>query len=154
MILKDNEWALSSGNWKVTCSLGRLSHRLQPHGSGMSATGTQAPDILTHTPKVLTFLSLGQNTSSIYLGSRLGSAHPDGKERLQGRCEVAGHIAVTVRKPKKRVSTCLRVTVAVTNITTKQQVGEEMVYSADTSTALFINEGSQDRNSNGAGTGR
>jgi hypothetical protein len=34
----------------------------------------------------------------------------------------------------------------------KKQVGEEKVYSAYTSTSLFIIEGSQDRNSHRAGT--
>jgi hypothetical protein len=37
---------------------------------------------------------------------------------------------------------------------TKKQVGEEMVYSAYTSTLLFITKGSQDWNSHRAGTWR
>ena len=37
---------------------------------------------------------------------------------------------------------------------TKKQVGEERVYVAYTSALLFITEGSQDRNSNRAGTWR
>jgi hypothetical protein len=37
---------------------------------------------------------------------------------------------------------------------TKKQVGEEGVYSAYTSTSLFITKGSQDRNSHRAGTWR
>jgi hypothetical protein len=37
---------------------------------------------------------------------------------------------------------------------TKKQVGEEKVYSAYTSTLLFITKGSQDRNSHRAGTWR
>jgi hypothetical protein len=37
---------------------------------------------------------------------------------------------------------------------TKKQVGEERVYPPYTSTALSINEGSQDRNSSRAGTWR
>jgi hypothetical protein len=37
---------------------------------------------------------------------------------------------------------------------TKKQVGEERVYSAYTSTLLFIIKGSQGRNSHGAGTWR
>jgi hypothetical protein len=37
---------------------------------------------------------------------------------------------------------------------TKKQVGEEMVYSAYTSTLLLITKGSQDRNSHRAGTWR
>ena len=41
-----------------------------------------------------------------------------------------------------------------TNIMTKRQVGEERVYSAYTSTLLFITKGSQDRNSHRAGTWR
>ena len=40
------------------------------------------------------------------------------------------------------------------NTMTKKQVGEEKVYLAYTSTLLFITEGSQDRNSNRAGTWR
>jgi hypothetical protein len=36
----------------------------------------------------------------------------------------------------------------------KKQVGEERVYSAYTSTLLFITKGGQDRNSNKAGTWR
>jgi hypothetical protein len=39
-----------------------------------------------------------------------------------------------------------------TNITTKKQVGEERVYSAYTSTLLFITKGSQDRNSSRSGS--
>ena len=39
-----------------------------------------------------------------------------------------------------------------TNITTKKQVGEERVYSAYTSTLLFITKGSQDWNSNRSGS--
>ena len=38
------------------------------------------------------------------------------------------------------------------NIMTKKQVGEERVYSAYTSTLLFITKRSQDRNSDRAGT--
>jgi hypothetical protein len=38
------------------------------------------------------------------------------------------------------------------NIMTKKQVGEERIYSAYTSTLLFIIKGSQDRNSHRAGT--
>jgi hypothetical protein len=41
-----------------------------------------------------------------------------------------------------------------TNIMTKKQVGEERVYSAYTSTLLFITKGSQGRNSHRAGTWR
>ena len=41
-----------------------------------------------------------------------------------------------------------------TNIMTKKQVGEEMVYSAYTSTLLFITKGSQDWNSHRAVTWR
>jgi hypothetical protein len=37
---------------------------------------------------------------------------------------------------------------------TKEQVGEKRVYSAYISTLLFINKGSQDRNSQRAGTWR
>jgi hypothetical protein len=37
---------------------------------------------------------------------------------------------------------------------TKKQVGKERVYSAYTSTLLFITKGSQDRNSHRAGTWR
>jgi hypothetical protein len=39
-----------------------------------------------------------------------------------------------------------------TNIMTKKQVEEERIYSAYTSTLLFIPKGSQDRNSHGAGS--
>jgi hypothetical protein len=41
-----------------------------------------------------------------------------------------------------------------TDIRTKKQVGEERVYSAYTSTLLFISKGSPDRNSHRAGTWR
>ena len=40
------------------------------------------------------------------------------------------------------------VTIAVMKHCDQKQVGEESVYLAYTSTALFITEGSQDRNSN------
>jgi hypothetical protein len=40
------------------------------------------------------------------------------------------------------------------NIMTKEQVGEEKVYSFYTSTLLFITKGTQDRNSHRAGTWR
>jgi hypothetical protein len=40
------------------------------------------------------------------------------------------------------------------NTITKKQVGKERVYSAYISIKLFITEGSQDRNSNRAGTWR
>jgi hypothetical protein len=50
---------------------------------------------------------------------------------------------------------CLRVSIPAQNImTTKKQVGEETVYSAYTSTLLFITKGSQDWNSHRAGTWR
>jgi hypothetical protein len=39
------------------------------------------------------------------------------------------------------------VRISCTNIMAKKQVGEERVYSACTSTFLFITKGSQDRNS-------
>jgi hypothetical protein len=39
-----------------------------------------------------------------------------------------------------------------TNIMTKKQVGEERVYSAYTSTLLFITKGSQDWNSSRSGS--
>jgi hypothetical protein len=48
----------------------------------------------------------------------------------------------------------VRVCIPVQNIMTKKQVGEERVYSAYTSTLLFITKGSQDRKSHRAGTWR
>jgi hypothetical protein len=48
----------------------------------------------------------------------------------------------------------VRVCIFAQNIMTKKQVGEERVYSAYTSTLLFITKGSQDRNSHRAGTWR
>jgi hypothetical protein len=44
-------------------------------------------------------------------------------------------------------SVLVRVRIPAQNIMTKKQVGEERVYSAYTSTSLFITKGSQDRNS-------
>jgi hypothetical protein len=49
---------------------------------------------------------------------------------------------------------CLRVRIPVQSIMTKKQVGEERVFSAYTSTLLFITKGSQDRNSHRAETWR
>ena len=48
----------------------------------------------------------------------------------------------------------VRVCIPAQNIMAKKQVGEERVYSAHTSTLPFITKGSQDRNSNRAGTWR
>jgi len=48
----------------------------------------------------------------------------------------------------------VRVSIPAQNIMTKKQIGEERVYSAYTSTLLFITKGSQDRNSHRAGTWR
>jgi hypothetical protein len=48
----------------------------------------------------------------------------------------------------------VRVSILAQNIMTKKQVGEEKVYSAYTSTLLFITKGSQDRNSHRPGTWR
>jgi hypothetical protein len=47
---------------------------------------------------------------------------------------------------------CLRVSILAQNIMTKKQVGEERVYSAYTSTLLFITKGSQDWNSSRSGS--
>ena len=44
-------------------------------------------------------------------------------------------------------SVLVRVSIPAQSITTKKPVGEERVYSAYTSTLLFITKGSQDRNS-------
>jgi hypothetical protein len=46
----------------------------------------------------------------------------------------------------------VRVSIPAQNIKTKKQVGEERVYSAYTSTLLFITKGSQDWNSNRSGS--
>jgi hypothetical protein len=48
----------------------------------------------------------------------------------------------------------IRICIPAQNIMTKKQVGEERVYSAYTSTLLFITKGSQDRNSHRSGTWR
>jgi hypothetical protein len=56
--------------------------------------------------------------------------------------------------PTFRVHVLVRVSIPAQNILTKKQVGEERVYSAYTSTLLFITKGSQDRNSHRAGTWR
>jgi hypothetical protein len=55
------------------------------------------------------------------------------KERLLGKCLSQGFYSCT-------------------NIMTKKQVGEERVYSAYTSTLLFITKGSQDWNSSRSGS--
>jgi hypothetical protein len=47
-----------------------------------------------------------------------------------------------------------RVSIPAQNIMTKKQVGEKKVYSAYTSTLLFITKGSQDRNSHRVATWR
>jgi hypothetical protein len=46
----------------------------------------------------------------------------------------------------------VRVPIPVQNIMTRKQVEEERVYSAYTSTLLFITKGSQDRNSSRSGS--
>ena len=46
----------------------------------------------------------------------------------------------------------IRVTITMLKLQDQKQLGEERVCLAYTSTALFIIEGSQDRNSNRAGT--
>jgi hypothetical protein len=48
----------------------------------------------------------------------------------------------------------VKVCITAQNIMAKKQVGEEKIYSAYTYTLLFITKGSQDRNSNRAGTWR
>jgi hypothetical protein len=48
-------------------------------------------------------------------------------------------------------SILVRVSIPAQNIMTKKQAGEERVYSAYTSTLLFITKGSQDWNSNKVG---
>jgi len=50
------------------------------------------------------------------------------------------------------VSVLVRVSIPAQIIMTKKQVGEERVYSAYTSTLLFITKGSQDWNSKGSGS--
>jgi hypothetical protein len=52
------------------------------------------------------------------------------------------------------VGVLFRVGIPAQNIMTKKQVGEERVYSASTSTLLFIAKGSQDSNLHRAGTWR
>jgi hypothetical protein len=49
-------------------------------------------------------------------------------------------------------SVSVRVSIPAQNIMTKKQVGEERVYSAYTSTLLFIIKGSQDWNSSRSGS--
>jgi hypothetical protein len=51
-------------------------------------------------------------------------------------------------------SVSVRVSIPAQNIMTKKQAGEEKVYSAYTSTLLFITKGSQNRNSHRAGSWR
>jgi hypothetical protein len=46
----------------------------------------------------------------------------------------------------------VKVCIPAQSIMTKKQVGEERIYSAYTSTLLFITKGGQDRNSHRAGT--
>jgi hypothetical protein len=52
------------------------------------------------------------------------------------------------------VGVLVRVCIPAQNIMTKKQVVEESIYSAYTSTFLFITKGSQDKNSHRAGTWR
>jgi len=52
------------------------------------------------------------------------------------------------------IAVLVRVSIPAQNIMTKKQYGEEIVYSAYTSTLLFITKGSQDWNSHRAGTWR
>jgi hypothetical protein len=54
--------------------------------------------------------------------------------------------------PLKMALVLIRVCIPAQNIMTKKQVGEERVYSAYTSTLLFITKGSQDWNSHMVGT--
>jgi hypothetical protein len=54
--------------------------------------------------------------------------------------------------PTEIATVLVRVSIPAQNIMTKKQVGEERVYSAYSSTLLFITKGSQDRNSHRAGT--
>jgi hypothetical protein len=51
-----------------------------------------------------------------------------------------------------KMSVLVRVFIPGQNIMTKKQVGEERVYSAYSSTLLFITKGSQDWNSNRSGS--
>jgi hypothetical protein len=54
---------------------------------------------------------------------------------------------------KTQIDKCrVRVSIPAQNIMTKKQVGEERVYSAYTSTLLFITKGSQDWNSSRSGS--
>jgi len=53
---------------------------------------------------------------------------------------------------KGKVTVLVMVSIPAQNIGTKKQVGEERVYSAYTSTLLFITLGSQDWNSHRAGS--
>jgi hypothetical protein len=46
----------------------------------------------------------------------------------------------------------VRVSIPAQNIMIKKQVGEERVYSAHTSTSLFITKGTQDRNPSRSGS--
>jgi hypothetical protein len=50
------------------------------------------------------------------------------------------------------ITVLVRVSLPAENIMTKKQVGEERVYSAYTSTLLFITKGSQDWNSGRSGS--
>jgi hypothetical protein len=53
---------------------------------------------------------------------------------------------------KSKATVLVRVFILAQNIMTKKQVGEERVYSAYTSTLLFITKGSQDWNSSRSGS--
>jgi hypothetical protein len=57
-------------------------------------------------------------------------------------------------KKREMDAVSVRVCISAQNIMTKKQGGEERLYSAYTSTLLFITKGSQDRNSHRAGTWR
>ena len=52
------------------------------------------------------------------------------------------------------MSVLVMVSISAQNIMTKKQGGEERVYSAYTSTLLFITKGNQDRSSHRVGTWR
>jgi hypothetical protein len=62
-----------------------------------------------------------------------------------------GKTAVSETKRRKHLVS-VRVSIPAQNIMTKIQIGEERVYSAYTSTLLFITKGSQDWNSSRSGS--
>jgi len=91
-----------------------------------------------------------EGASFVFSKSTLATASP--KAAQQQKAASLSAVFWELFRGDRKADVLVKISIPVQNIMTKKQVGEERVYSAYTSTVLFITKGSQDWNSCRAGS--